>query len=448
MRRSVDRTPHDGEHGSALIIALIVITVVGAIIAASLSYLQTSLSDANRATMPERAGNTSADGGMQLAIAYLRAHPTAAAYTGAACPTSDVQYAGDAGTVTVNVCPQPDSFVTTGGAATTHLLTLGTSTKETGIATGSPGDLDVYGNTYSNSTITAAAGSRVVDHQGTVTARKAACSQSGAVPPGGTDPAYVPAVTTLPANGTGSCSGGVATVGPGTYTVAQLQSALGTCTTVWLQPGVFYFNFGTTVWTAKKLKIVGGTPTVTPVKNAPYPGGCSATGPGTQLIFGGASQLALAQGSTLDLCGRDTVEGAKTVKLAIVGLANALGGMAAESGCVITAKKCAVLLGSGKNTAVNVIGTVYTPVAKIDFRPNGVQYAVTDTLVARVLNVAPAKASPAVVIGTAGSSGSTTTPGDVVLSATIGGVAWISARIGLPAGANPTPTVNAWVVQH
>ena len=45
-------SPIDGEHGSAIILALIVITVIGTITAASLSYLRTSLTATNNATAP------------------------------------------------------------------------------------------------------------------------------------------------------------------------------------------------------------------------------------------------------------------------------------------------------------------------------------------------------------------------------------------------------------
>ena len=197
------------------------------------------------------------------------------------------------------------------------------------------------------------------------------CSLAGAVPAVGVDPAYKPAVAVKPANGVGSCAAGVATIGPGTYTVAQLQTAIGACTTVWLQPGVFYLNFGNTVWNPGGLKIIGGTPYRRAPAAAPFPGGCNPAAPGTQLVFGGASQIALTGGSTLDLCGLDTVEGTTTVKLAMVGLTAALGGMATESGCVTTINSCAVLKASGAGTAIHIAGTVDLPRAKLDFRPDG-----------------------------------------------------------------------------
>jgi hypothetical protein len=236
----------------------------------------------------------------------------------------------------------------------------------------------------------------------------------------------------------------VATIGAGTYTLAQLTTAIGACTTVWLQPGVFYFNFGATVWSPNGLKIIGGTPTGA-LPAAPFPGGCNPSAPGTQLVFGGTSQMALTGGSTLDLCGLDTVEGTITVKLAMIGLTAALGGMATGSGCVTTINSCSVLKATGTNTGVHIEGTVNFPRAKVDFQPAGGHFKITDALVARAVNVAPASASPAVVIGTANPPRSA---GSEVVTALIGSVPWLATRVALPAGANPTPTISNWVIQH
>jgi hypothetical protein len=454
LRRS---SPIDGERGSALILALLVLTVIGVITAASLSYLATSLSDVNFATHPSRTSSTSADAATETAIAYLRHHPEVARYLGFTCPASTVTFPGDAGTVSVGICPQAGSLVAT-NTPLAKFLTLGANASETDVTTGAPGDLVVYGDTFANAAVTANGVSRIVVHDGRAWARRACtgtivvdpgtpaavCNLAGAVPAVGVAPAYVPAVAVKPANGVGSCAAGVASIGPGTYTLVQLQTAVGACTTVWFQPGVFYLNFGATVWNATGLKIIGGTPSGA-LPGVPFPGGCNANAPGTQLIFGGASRIALAGGSTLDLCGLDTTEGSATVKLAVLGLTAALGGMAVESGCVTTINGCAVLSGSGAATGVNVTGVVDVPRAKIDFQPNGGHYAVTDALVARAVNVAPAAGSPAVVIGTAGAPRSA---GNDVLTASIAGVNWLGARIALPAGANPTPTISSWVIEH
>ncbi len=265
------------------------------------------------------------------------------------------------------------------------------------------------------------------------------------MPAMGTNPAYRPAVAAKPANGVGACVAGVATIGPGTYTVAQLQTAIGACTTVWFQPGVFYLNFGATVWNAVHLKIIGGTPSQAALPTAPFPGGCDRTAPGTQLIMGGASQIALSGGSTLDLCGLDTTEGTTTVKLALLGLTTKVGGMAIESGCTTAVNSCAALRAAGSGTGVSIAGTVALPKAKLDFRPDGGHYAITDALVARAVDIAPASPSPAVVIGTPGAPRSA---GSEVLTASIGGVDWLSARVALPAGVNPTPAISDWVIQH
>ena len=455
LRRS---SPIDGEQGSAIILALIVLTVIGAITAASLSYLRTSLAATTIATRPARISSTSADAAMQTQIAYLREHPEVGRNLGFTCPATTMTFPGTAGTVTVGVCPEAGSLVPT-KTPLAQLLTLGANAAETDVTTGAPGDLVVYGDTFSNAAITANGASRLVVHEGRVWARQACtgtivvdagsvapkCSLAGAVPSVGINPAYTPSVAVKPANGVGACAAGVATIGPGTYTVPQLSAAVGACTTVWLKPGFFYLNFGNTVWNAAGLKIIGGTPVAGPLPAAPFPGGCNPAGPGTQLVFGGASQIALSAGSKLDLCGLDTVEGSTTVKLAILGLNAAVGGMATQSGCVTTINSCAALLASGAGTGIHITGTVDVARAKLDLRPAGGHYAITDALVARAINVAPASASPAVVIGT------TNTPrsaGSVVLQATIGGTNWLAARVALPSGPNPTPAVSDWVIQH
>ena len=452
LRRS---SPIDGEQGSAIIIALLVLTVIGASTAASLSYLRTSLAGANRATAPARSSGASSDAALQTAIAYLKAHPEVDRALGITCPSSSMTFPGDAGTVTVAYCPQAGSSVPT-NTPLAKLLTLGTNAGEPGVTTNAPGDLVVYGDTFSNAAITANGASRLVIHEGRVWARQACtgtisvdagtaaptCSLAGAVPAVGTNPAYIPAVTTLPANGVGSCAAGVASIGPGTYTLPQLQTAVGACSTVWFRPGAFYFNFGNNTWSAVGKRIVGGTPTG-PLASLPYPGGCDGTAPGTQLIFGNASRFALSGGSTLDLCGLNTVEGATTVKLAVVGLSANTGGMQTESGCVTTVGGCAVVQATGNATGITVTGTVYLPRARLDLRPNGGQYRVSDAVIARAVNVAPAAASPAVVFG---SSYAPRSAGNVVLTASISGTNWLSARVAVPAGANPVSTISDWVL--
>ncbi|HEV7525433.1 MAG TPA: hypothetical protein VGP92_10730 [Acidimicrobiia bacterium] len=455
LRRS---SPIGGEQGSAIILALVVLTVIGTTSAAALSYLRTSLAATNIATHPTRVSSTSADAGMQTAIAYIRAHPEVGRSNGLTCPASTLTFPGSSGTVTVGVCPQAGSLVPTNSPLAKFLL-AGANASEVDVTTSAPGDLVVYGDTFSNAAITANAASRLVVHEGRVWARRPCtgtivvdpgtaapvCSLAGAVPAVGATPAYDPAVAVKPANGAGSCAAGVATIGAGTYTAAQLQNAIGACKTVWLKPGVFYLNFANTVWNAAGLKIIGGTPVAGPLAAAPFPGGCVSASPGTQLIFGGASQIALSGGSTLDLCGRDTVEGTTTVKLAMIGLRAAVGGMATQNGCVTTINSCAMLSGSGNGTGVNITGTVFAPRAKFDFQPRGTRYAITDALVARAINVAPAAASPAVVIGTAGAPRSV---GSEVLTASISGANWLSVRVALPSGANPTPSISDWVLLH
>ena len=45
-------------------------------------------------------------------------------------------------------------------------------------------------------------------------------------------------------------------------------------------------------------------------------------------------------------------------------------------------------------------------------------------------------------------SASAAAAGDVVLTASIGGVDWLDARVTVPAGANPVPVISDWVLRH
>ncbi len=54
-----------------------------------------------------------------------------------------------------------------------QFLTLGANAAETDVTTGAPGDLVVYGDTFSNAAITANGASRLVVHEGRVWARQA-----------------------------------------------------------------------------------------------------------------------------------------------------------------------------------------------------------------------------------------------------------------------------------
>ena len=68
------------------------------------------------------------------------------------------------------------------------------------------------------------------------------------------------------------------------------------------------------------------------------------------------------------------------MKLALVTLSAASGGMSKTGGCVVKVNKCAILQGTGPGTGVHISGTVYTPTAKLDFQPSGGHYAITGAL--------------------------------------------------------------------
>jgi hypothetical protein len=450
---------HGHERGSALILALVVLTVVGVIAASSLSYLQTSLTSTNRVVKPDRDAMASADGAMQTAVAYVRLHPELGRGLGFACPTATLTFPATSGNATSGVCPRSGSNVRNGMPLAT-LLTLGTSASERGIDLRSNGSLVVYGDTFSNSTIRVANRGGLVVHEGRSWARRA-CSGTvtldtgmltggcnlgaGPTPAIASDPGYAPATATPPPPGSGTCFGTTAQMNPGTYTLASWQAGVGACSTVWLVPGVFVLDFANNVWSAVARKIVAGVPTTPSPAAAPYPGGCDPTLAGVQIVFAGASRISLTQGSTLDVCGLDTAQAGSTVKIALFGLTSPLGAVPAQNGCVTRVSGCAVVQASGAGTGINIAGTAYLPHAYVSIQPNGGAYTITNALVVRALRSQTPNNRPAPVIGTVSAPRS---DGDVVIDATIAGTAWATARLALANGGTSTPTVTRWVVQR
>ena len=136
---------------------------------------------------------------------------------------------------------------------------------------------------------------------------------------------------------------------------------------LWLTPGTYYFDFGSTSWTVPAT-MIGGTPT-TPAgatilglngtnattlaastlsnlsQATAFPGACispstqSGNG-GVEMVFGGASTMTFPSSGKLDVCA--TYVDANTVPVALYGvyqnpLAVGSGSVSPESGCVATA---------------------------------------------------------------------------------------------------------------
>jgi hypothetical protein len=223
------------------------------------------------------------------------------------------------------------------------LLSLGTAAGE-GLQTTE--NLHIQGDVFSNSTIDAGTGKSMVvtgnisavgDCTANVSQATLAPSQQAYVkdcanfPPAadtveGTDPDYPAPVTAVPVRQTvPGCSPSLSPpwlvpLAPGYYDDADALSALtsgtschGTNIMVWLQPGIYYFDFTfrgpSATWTVNRssVNVVGGTPigwslTASSKPPIPNPGACDNTQlNGVQLMMGGGSQLKVSSGK-VELC--------------------------------------------------------------------------------------------------------------------------------------------------
>jgi hypothetical protein len=327
-----DRQPPAVDEGSALLLALVMVTVIAVVVASALSYATTSLKAAGSVYRPSRDALYAGDAAAATAVRYLTLNPGAGeAMVGGTC-RAPMLYGttSDGSPVTVEMCPNTaTSFTVAGGRPRYALLLLPTGT-ETGLSTTSSGTFYVAGNLYSNTTISAGSAT-IRTTSGDVSAR-GACSGNIQVDPGrivacnlGTqptdaiDPGYPPAVQNAPPTATGSCdtSTGIATLNAGTWSSASaLTAAIGKCGNVWMVPGAHYLeNIGT--WTITQ-KVVAGT-LLGSITTSPLPGGCQETASGAQLILGGNTNISMGPGGSLQVCGIATSFNGSTLRIPMYG---------------------------------------------------------------------------------------------------------------------------------
>ena len=135
------------ESGSVLVLVLIMLTCVGLIAGATITYAGTSL----RTTVvysTRRAQNADTEAAIRTAMQYIKANPQWGQDLGGSCPS--FSYPGSTGTVTVSMCPQTDSLIHDGDFRPV-LLTLATSGK--GINQSKNTTLTINGDVWSNSYI-------------------------------------------------------------------------------------------------------------------------------------------------------------------------------------------------------------------------------------------------------------------------------------------------------
>ena len=308
------------DNGQALVLALLFLLFTSLVVSAILTVADTSF----RTTIAVRDQGKdvyAADGVVEAAIAYLKAHPTQGLEGAGGCviPSSPTL---NGITAAVTCTAAVGSGASTGGGNINNqpgqaILTLA-SPPEEGIFTGSLSTFTVDGPVISNSTVNVSNPNANMIVTGSVTAHS--CPGPGAITvigtktcndttvrtdPGIGDSKYNPAVSAPPAAGTvPSCSASPAIpviFTPGTYSnVTTLNNLFTSCAnrTFNFTPGTYYFNFtgATPVWTVGQAtdKIVAGT-----LDGAT--GGCNSALPGTQFIFGGASRWNITAGS-VEMC--------------------------------------------------------------------------------------------------------------------------------------------------
>ncbi|MFD7032538.1 hypothetical protein ACFWAR_31400 [Streptomyces sp. NPDC059917] len=326
------RRPRGDEQGATLILALAFIVVFGLVAVSVLSFAGTGLKAAKAYADQGRLGY-SADGATQLAIKNFAQGNPCADYT--APPINGRR-------MIVHCDPLKASAATTRATQPQAALhSLGRGEKD-GINVSARG-LRVQGGVFSQSNITTGAGASMAvsgdvsavgacsgalsqpQLPATQTPYAHACANDTPPDPAdavvGADPDHTPPATAVPVRRTApACPGPGAwlvRLQPGYYDDARALNGLtgGGCpgVVVWLQPGLYHFDFtftgGPAVWTVDDptVSVVGGTqagwdPAAPSRPTVPNPGGCDRTrAEGVALMMGGGSRLQVDRGQA-ELC--------------------------------------------------------------------------------------------------------------------------------------------------
>ena len=382
------------EDGSVLIIALIFVAVMGLVVGALVEMASTNFRN-TAGTRTQRRVAYSADAAVQEAIkTYREGFAASGADT---CDTTPPVV--NTKPMTIG-CSDP-SYGTSGGFLNQPPLAVITlpPPSETGLATGSSGTLNVSGGLYSDTDINASSGSTIRVIQGPTIARTGCngggtfvrdpgfnCNHVGAYPDG-TDPLFLPAVSSAPPPVTlpSSCPGSAPVIMPaGTYSDATaLNQLFNLCSghVFYFPPtlggAVYYFDFtdsGPHNWTPGAV-IIGGTlpagQSLSTVTSLPSGERCDPGKSGVQFIFGGNSRLTLASAS-VDLCAQPDPTHTQQ-EIAVYGLSAGsyppASGFRRQSGCVSNVgpgPSCSLLTMTGGGSFFSVAGTVYAPLARFD----------------------------------------------------------------------------------
>jgi hypothetical protein len=358
LRRRLQAAANDGEEGSALILALMVILMGSLLLGVALDFAKGGLTVAPKAR-DLRNETTYLQGAADAAINSIRGSSALGRVGGPSCPTYTAPAAasgflgatGKSFTVTctpqtvtgVGAIDQPDFAIQTLGTAAGeginqinngHTLVVDGGIYSRGVIAGGTGPndgIDDLGSVYSEKTCV---GVTTTDTTGLH------CGYPG--PSGsstfGADPAYLASITdgsdlssligpdsgaqaALGADPVPTCSSATSPMiefyqGYYSETPEALVAGVTGCqgastgTTYHFNPGRYYFNYGS-VWNpsaSKKLKLLGGTLSSGYSGGDPLGGACNTAQPGVQIVFGGATQIIINNKTQWEMCGPTTAQ--------------------------------------------------------------------------------------------------------------------------------------------
>ena len=410
------------EEGSALVLALAMLTVIGLMIGVILGFTHSSI---NAAVVIREQGARifSADAGIEGAIESIRGDfrwGRDPAEPDASCPTF-TRTGINGKNATVECVGLPGSGSTSGVTAPrSAVLALGRNPGEQSIRMFGNEDLRIRGAVRTNAEIVALNNNTRIRVKGPVwsplpcpaivTERPepdeplplAMCNPDVDI---FSTPTYTPdgLLPPLPAAPPLPLCAPTVTLGPGTYTSSTWlndytregggsPTRCNTATLLHLRPdpdptkpSVFYFDFrDDPIWRISRsdIRVIGGTLNLNPLTGQPlpFPNGCQAdTGvAGVQVVLVGESRI-LAAGGTTELCPTGHT-GRQRISIFQLPAAGSVGGIARPSGCIVAqpytgpsgggSNPCALLTVSGNSTQFYSHGTVYGASAAVDITQN------------------------------------------------------------------------------
>ena len=334
--------------------AIAFVTVIGLLLAGSLSYAAVSMKASSHRYTPARNRLYGADAATKAAMHYVGDHPEAGqALPGVTCNASKTYGTVGTESVGVQICPQgvgaAGSFPTP-GSVFWGLVTLATGSDKGLTMTGN-NPFQINGNVYSNTDVNVAGTGSLIVKQGSLYA--GSCAGTGTITVDGTkncaatgkgtanDPDYLPGITAQPSDATivkacgssGTASTRVVEIGPGNWTAAIFTAVKG-CANVWLKPGIHYLA-GLGSWSITNKVVAGATTngTSSGIPAAAVPGGCDDTKDGAMLFLAGnttitvATAVSPATSSSLQVCGKNVLQASgRTVEIPLYDSTTDIGG--------------------------------------------------------------------------------------------------------------------------